>query len=557
MQPGDSVVRSGFKQRLLFHINNNAIFTKLLTCHGFHPDYYNQINMAKLTYLIVFLFWMSAGFVYGQDGSKSNTSTTEAKFKESWESLSANEREPEWFKDAKFGIYFHWGVYSVPAYDNEWYGRWMYVPGRKAWGGTVFDYHRKTYGPLSEFNYHDFIPMFKAEHFDAKEWANLFEKAGARFAGPVAEHHDGFAMWASKVNPWNARDMGPKKDVLGELYAELKKKKLKTIATFHHERLVQRYAKDTAAWAQNTPDPGWDSHFPYHPDYVTSSTDPKLRLLYGNIPENEFYDYWLNQINEVVDTYAPDIIWHDSWLDKVPENYRLKMVAHHFNKGASRGQKPIVAYKQEDLPANVGMLDMEQGGKTALSEDYWLTDITISYGSWCYTNGQTYKTPDLIIRNMIDVWSKRGIVLLNISPRADGSIPDEQRNVLASIGRWMEKHKEAVYETRAYSTFGYGEAKFKKGDFGGQAATTAYNENDVRFTTSKDKKRLYVYVLGLPAPNSDLEIKTAMESKIKRVSVVGSKVKLKWSLKDKKLTIKTPEALDMDELATVFRIDFK
>ena len=129
------------------------------------------------------------------------------KFAATWESLATIEREPEWFKDAKLGIYFHWGPYSVPAYDNEWYPRWMYTPGRKDWGGTVYEFHKKNFGPLSEFNYHDFIPMFTAEHFDAAEWADLFQKSGASFAGPVAQHHDGFAMWGSKINPWNAKDM--------------------------------------------------------------------------------------------------------------------------------------------------------------------------------------------------------------------------------------------------------------------------------------------------------------------------------------------------------------
>ncbi len=505
----------------------------------------------------VLIVWVMLGIFSCKDSSQTKTDNAKDEFKETWESLSTNERNPEWFMDAKFGIYFHWGIYSVPAYDNEWYGRWMYVPGRKAWGGSVFEHHQKTYGPVSEFNYHDFIPMFKAEHFDAEEWAELFKKSGARFAGLVAEHHDGFAMWDSKVNPWNAKEMGPKKDILGELFAELKKNDMKTIATFHHERLIQRYATDTAKWAKNTPDPGWDSHFPYHPDYVTSSTDPKLRLLYGNIPRVEFYDYWLNQINEVVDTYAPDIIWFDSWLDSIPENYRQKMVAHHFNTAVARGQKPLVAYKQEDLPANVGMLDMEQGGKTELSEDYWLTDITLSFGSWCYTTGQTYKTPEMVIRNMIDVWSKRGIVLLNISPKADGTIPEEQRTVLTSIGKWIEKHKEAVYETRAYSTFGYGTAEIEKSQFGGQSATMAYNQNDIRFALSKDKKHLYIYVLGLPAAHSDLEIRNAIEPKIKQVSVVGSGVELKWSVTDGKLTIKTPNSAEMDEIATVFKIDFE
>jgi alpha-L-fucosidase len=482
---------------------------------------------------------------------------TNVKFEETWESLSKIEREPEWFKDAKFGIYFHWGVYSVPAYSSEWYPRWMYAPNRKDWGGDIFEHHKKTFGPVSQFNYHDFIPMFTAEHFDAKEWAELFKNSGAKFAGPVAQHHDGFAMWDSKLNPWNAKAMGPKKDILGELFAELKKNEMKTIATFHHERLLQRYAQDTAKWAQNTPDPGDDSHFPYHPDYITSTTDPKLRLLYGNMPEDEFLDYWLNQTNEVVDNYAPDIIWFDSWLDRIPTNYLQKMVAHHFNAATARGQHPIVAYKQEDLPANVGILDIEQGGKTDISEDYWLTDITLSNDSWCYINGQTYKQPSLVIRNMIDVWSKRGIVLLNISPMADGTINSEQRGILAAIGKWISKHKEAVYETRAYSTYGYGEAEMEKGHFGGQSATIDYSKNDIRFTVSKDKKYLYVYSLGLPTPNEPLKIRTNIDRQVKRVSVVGSEAELKWSVAENELTLQTPGATAMDDLATVFRIEFE
>lgn len=502
----------------------------------------------------IILISMSA-LVFAACSTGKNDTSTEAKYQETWESLATNEREPEWFKDAKFGIYFHWGVYSVPAYDNEWYPRWMYVPGRKDWGGTVFEHHEKTFGPLSKFNYHDFIPMFTGEHFDAKEWASLFKSSGASFAGLVAQHHDGFAMWKSDINPWNASEMGPRKDILGELFAELKNNNLKTIATFHHERLLQRYANDTAKWAQNTPDPGWDSHFPYHPDYITSTQDPKLRLLYGNIPEAEFYDYWLNQVNEVVDHYGPDIIWFDSWLDIIPEKYRQRMVAHHFNTAVSRGQQPVAAYKQEDLPSHIGMLDIEQGGKKELSPDYWMTDITISYGSWCYTEGQTYKSPDLVIRNMIDVWSKRGVVLLNISPKADGTIPDAQREVLIAIGKWIDRHREAVYDTRAYSTFGYGMAKVEDGEFGGQSATMQYSANDIRFTTSKDQKAIYVYILGLPKPESSLAINNINGQNIKRVSVVGSGAELKFSMSNNVLTVRTPKASDMDEIATVFKVE--
>ncbi|MEM9261279.1 MAG: alpha-L-fucosidase, partial [Bacteroidota bacterium] len=157
-------------------------------------------------------------------------------YTEDWASLAAHEEAPEWFADAKLGIYFHWGVYSVPAYGSEWYPYHMY---RKT--SDYFDHHKKTYGDQSEFGYHQFVPLFKAENFNAEEWAKLFKKAGARFAGPVAQHHDGFAMWNSKVNPWNAKDKGPKKDIVGLLGKAIKKETLTLITTFHHARNLQRY----------------------------------------------------------------------------------------------------------------------------------------------------------------------------------------------------------------------------------------------------------------------------------------------------------------------------
>ena len=169
------------------------------------------------------------------------------RYEASWESLSKHNEAPEWFKDAKLGIYFHWGVYSVPAFGSEWYPRNMYRPSRKE-----FKHHLETYGRQSEFGYHDFVPMFKAENFDAEEWVDLFQKAGARFAGPVAEHHDGFSMWDSKVNPWNAKNMGPKRDITGELAKAIRKRGMKLITTFHHARLLQR--------GTNLDDPGGSEH---------------------------------------------------------------------------------------------------------------------------------------------------------------------------------------------------------------------------------------------------------------------------------------------------------
>jgi alpha-L-fucosidase len=158
---------------------------------------------------------------------------------------------------------------------------------------------------------------------------------------------------------------------------------------------------------------------------------------------------------------------------------------------------------------------------------------------------------------MIDVWSKRGVVLLNISPKADGTIIKEQRSVLTAIGEWIDKHEEAVYNTRAHTIYGYGEAAFEEGHFGGQSATIDYNEKDIRFTVSVDQKHLYIYSLGLPAPDSPIEIRTNINPNIKRVSVLGSGVDVPWSVADSTLTFTTPNASDMDSIATVFDVQFE
>ncbi|MFI3321262.1 MAG: alpha-L-fucosidase [Rikenellaceae bacterium] len=476
----------------------------------------------------------------------------EAKYETTWESLVTHNERPEWFKDAKLGVYFHWGVYSVPAFQSEWYPRYMYlnVPGK--WGYPIYEHHRETYG--SDFNYHDFIPKFTAEKFDPAEWSELIKSTGAKFAGPVAIHHDGFAMWDSKINMWNALDMGPKRNVLGEMFTELRKRGLKTIATFHHAATLQRADGESA-----DKDLKGKGYYPYSSKYATSSKDEKLKYLYGNISADEFYERWLGQINEVISEYKPDIIWFDSDFGSVPEEYKQKAVALQYNSGAKENQQTIVTHKGKALPDGVGLLDIEQGGMKELADKYWMTDITLSYGSWCYVKGQKYKELNLLARNMIDVWSKKGVVLLNLSPRSDGVIVDSQREVLDSLGKWIKLHSEAIYNTRSHYIYGYGTAQTLKGHYGGQSAKQKYSADDIRFTKSKDDKTLYLFVLGMPAENKTIvfdHISNKYKNKVKKVSLLSSKYDLDFEIDGEKLTIKTPEANYMDSVATVFKIEF-
>ena len=232
---------------------------------------------------------------------------SEQPYSPKWKSLKKYNEAPEWFKDAKFGIYFHWGVYSVPAFGSEWYPRNMHRKNRRE-----YKHHVETWGDPTEFGYPDFVPMFKAEKFDAGRWARLFKKAGARFAGPVAEHHDGFAMWDSEETPWNAADRGPKKDITGLLADAIRDEDMRFVATFHHAR--------NNLWKKNGK---WTGHYEYvKKNFPSLLKDPENRILYGYMPRDKFLKMWLGKLKEVVDSYHPDLMWFDSCWTRCQRNTR-------------------------------------------------------------------------------------------------------------------------------------------------------------------------------------------------------------------------------------------
>ncbi|MDA3823641.1 MAG: alpha-L-fucosidase, partial [Bacteroidales bacterium] len=341
--------------------------------------------MKKLIVLVVIALMVSC------------TNTPEPiEFENSWESLSQHEAAPEWFQDAKLGIYFHWGVYSVPAYGSEWYPRNMHLEGQRE-----YTHHLEKYGHPSEFGYHDFVPMFKAEHFDAEEWADLFFTAGAKFAGPVAEHHDGFSMWDSEATPWNAADMGPKRDVTGELATAIKARDMKFITTFHHARNLQR--------SDSLGKEDWRSHYPRYEGIPPTSDDEQLKYLYGNIPEDQWLEeVWYAKLKEVIDQYQPDIMWFDSWLDEIPEEYRQKYSAYYLNEAEKWKKDVVIVRKQNDLPLNYTVDDLEKSRKNTLEEASWMTDETISEGSWCYTENLKIKEARDVLHVLVDIVSKNG-----------------------------------------------------------------------------------------------------------------------------------------------------
>ncbi len=448
------------------------------------------------------------------------------RYEASWQSLEQVDPVPEWFKDAKFGIYFHWGVYSVPAFANEWYPRHMHAEGSRE-----FLHHTENYGHPDEWPYHYFItgaedrhgnfvqfaPRLRSEggNFDPEEWADLFARSGARFAGPVAEHHDGFSMWASDVNPWNAKDHGPGMDLVGVLVDAFRESGMKIILSMHHAfHCCPGERSDGATW----------SFF----EHVPPKDDPDLQMLYAQLPAQENEAVWLEKHKEIIDRYQPDIIWQDFNLTAVGEPVLLEFLAYYYNSAAEWGREVVNTYK-DALNHKVGVLDYERGGPVDLTDYYWLTDDAISRTSWCYTEGISYYTPKQVLHGFFDRISKNGNLLLNISPMADGTIPPEQREILLTMGEWLGRYGEAVYDTRAWSRYGEGPTKMGAGHLhtggGSFEAPSEGTASDIRFTRSKDNRILYAIVLGWPDDGivsvSSLSGKGTSLDSLEEVSLLG------------------------------------
>jgi len=486
-------------------------------------------------------------------GAKEPDTMEKPSYSADWESLSKHQASPEWFQDAKLGIYFHWGVYSVPAYGSEWYPRWMHFEGH-----DIYNHHLETYGHPSQFGYHDFVPMFKAEYFDAAAWADLFQKAGARFAGPVAEHHDGFSMWDSEVTPWNAADMGPGKDITGLLADELRKRDMKLITTFHHAKQLQRFDSIETPSSSG----GYElSHYPFFEGMPTTSEDETLKYLYGNIPAAQWYEeIWYGKLKEVIDQYQPDIIWFDYVLDQIPEEYRQQFSAYYLNEAEKWGKDVVIVRKQEDLPISFTVDDLEKSRKNRIGKEPWMTDETISKGSWCYTGDLEIKPSVDVLHVLIDIVSKNGVLLLNVSPMANGTIPDNQRQVLLDMGRWLDVYGESIYGTRPWYTFGEGPTKEPEGHFKNhqEFLKIKYSSRDVRYTTRGDV--IYAILLGWPGGGEEIRFAAfAADSlpsplEIPSVSMLGSQAALDWNLAAEGLTLITPEEAP-DQMAVVFKIE--
>jgi len=465
-------------------------------------------------------------------------SQSQQMFQPTWESLS-NYRVPDWFRDAKFGIFIHWGVYSVPAFGSEWYPRQMYDKNDT----NTFKHHTKTWGTQDKFGYKDFIPMFKAEKFDAGQWAEVFKKSGARYIIPVAEHHDGFAMYNTSLSRWNALNMGPKRDIIGEI-AEAVRKQGMIFGLSSHRIEHWWFMNNGTKINSDVNDPG------YADFYGPARSDKEQ-------PSPEFMNDWLLRCCELTDKYKPQVFWFDWWIEQpAMEPYRKTFAAFYYNRGQQWNQGVVLNYKNNAYPDNVAVYDIERGSSKATRKYPWQTDTSIGKKSWGWINNEENKTAGEIIDALIDIVSKNGNLLLNIGPKPDGTISEEQTNVLLQIGEWLKVNGEGIYGTRPWKVAEEGTTSAAEGTFS-DSKPVIYTAKDIRFTSKNSN--VYLFCMAAPVDEQiiirSLALKADPLLKITNIELLGSNEKIRWNQKKEMLVIQTPKKLHSGDAFT-FKLSF-
>jgi alpha-L-fucosidase len=459
-----------------------------------------------------------------------------------WQSLQSY-AIPDWFRDAKFGIFIHWGVYSVPEFGSEWYPRNMYQPNSEdSNDAKVFRHHIATYGPQDRFGYKDLIPLFKAQYFDADRWADLFKRAGAKYVVPVAEHHDGFAMYKTSLSRWNAAEMGPKRDIIGELSEAVRRKGLIFGLSSHR---IEHW------WFMNG---GRTFNSDVNDEVYKDFYGPAMQETDSMTPE--YMNDWLMRCTELTNKYHPQLFWFDWWIGVQPrfQPYLKTFASFYYNQGLQWNKGVVINYKYNSFPPGVAVLDLERGMLNGIRDTAWQTDDAVGFQSWGYIKGENYKSPQYLIDELVDIVSKNGNLLLNIGPRSDGIIPIEQQQLLLSMGAWLSVNGEAIYGSRPWKEYGEGPTDNASGPFA-DSKIKPFTAADIRYTTQKDT----LYAITLKLPDGDTRMQKlgsdAGNGHIISVKLVGSPEKLRWTQQNDALVIH-PAAHYPSNYAAVYKISF-
>jgi alpha-L-fucosidase len=513
-------------------------------------NHYSNKTKEVLVALVVVVSLITAAI-----GQKTSYQIETGKFQPNWKSLEQFET-PKWYRDAKFGIWAHWGPQCEPE-QGDWYARNMYREGERQ-----YKYHLANYGPPSEFGFKDIIHEWKAEKWNPDSLISLYKRAGAKYFFALANHHDNFDLWNSKYQEWNSVQEGPKKDIIKAWSEAAKKNGLYFGVSVHAARAWSWYnvshgSDKTGKYAGIKYDGNltkadgvgkwWNGLDPQ--ELYTRPHDDKEK------PDQAYIDKFFNRTKDLIDSYHPDLLYFDD--SELPlGDAGLNIAAHYYNSNMNlHGGKLEAVLNTKGLKGDkvkTMVLDIERGRSDKIEARPWQTDTCI--GNWHYQKGAKYKSATTVITTLADIISKNGNLLLSIPVRADGTIDSDETTFVKQLTAWMDVNGEAVFATRPWVIFGEGPTEDVAGGFS-EGKAKPYTAQDIRFTTKG--KDLYAFSLGWAGEGSTLTIKSLAErknlTKIHSVKMLGVKNKLKFTRDMDGLKIILPMAKPCDH-AVVFKI---
>jgi alpha-L-fucosidase len=461
-------------------------------------------------------------------------------FEATWQSLDRYEC-PAWFRDAKLGIFMHWGPCSVPGVDS-WYGRNMYIEGHR-----TYKHHLETYGHPSKFGYKDICALWKAERFDVDRLVRLYKQAGAKYIVPVAVHHDNYDLWDSTHQKWNSVNVGPKKDIIGMWRKATLKHGLRFGASAHLARSYSWFnvskGCDKKGALAGVP---YDGANPKYADlYHEKHDDTNFR--YPKNPSETWKRQWFSRVKDLVDKYEPDLLYFDGGVPF--GEVGREMVAYYYNANTKWHNGKLEAVfnikrwddgTHGDYREGMCVRDVERGVLSGITKNPWQTDTSI--GPWYWMKNSRYKSVDSIVDSLVDIVSKNGNLLLNVPPRPDGTLDEKAEVILVELGKWMQVNGEAIYGTRPWKVFGEGPTSVEEGHF--KEMKKPFTPQDIRFTAKGNV--VFAICMAWPGDGASVTIKALSEkdepAKIRRVTLLGHDGRLKWSRDAEGLTVRFPKA---------------
>lgn len=456
-------------------------------------------------------------------------------YRDTWESL-AQYPVPQWYREAKFGAFIHWGAYTVPAYFSEWYVRLMYYRQN-----PVYWHHNRTYG--KDYPYRKFIEQFTAPHFDADQIVAELKNAGVRYIMPVGEHHDGLKMYDSALSEWTTVKQAMHRDVLGEYKAACERAGVTFAASSHRaEHYWFVNGARTVGYENEAISPAYRE---LYGDCVNASRHNNLYTLLrqerGIDPSPAWCENWLVHTVEMVDRYRPETLFFDWWVSNHTfRPYMKKFLAYYFNRSLVWGKEVCVQYKSDAVMYNAAVFDRERGQLATVSPYIWQSETSTAYNAWSYCTTNRWKTSEEIACVFADVIAKNGNFVLNIGPRADGTICEQELGILRDLGRWTARNREAIWGTTPYKVYGEGRRQ-KTGSF---QERNRYTHRDFRYTY----RPCHIYAFALkPSRHGVYHLKALRDSmdgfhfQVQSVRVLGGG-SAAWDLNNKRLCIRVQDA---------------